>query len=167
MNKKVYLSEEGLKNLTAKYESLKEELNNNSKELSLVFSVSNKENENAAYESLIMRERVLVSEIKSLAQVLENAEVINNETLDENVIGLEDVVTIKMEYSNNEFEIIDVRLDSTGNLNIGESVSINSPLGRAIFGKKVGDTANYKINGKEINVIILNKSKSVQKKLKK
>ena len=41
--------------------------------------------------------------------------------------------------------------------NFAREVSINSPLGKAIFGKSVGDNSSYKVNDNVIKVLIKQK----------
>lgn len=40
-------------------------------------------------------------------------------------------------------------------------ISINSPLGKAVYQRKVGDNVSYTVNGKVFNVTIINKSKTL------
>ena len=44
-------------------------------------------------------------------------------------------------------------------------ITINSPLGKAVYGSKVGDCVEYCVNGKIISVIIRNKSKNINELL--
>jgi len=127
MGKKVYMSPEGLRNLTERYKGLKEEIEENNKRISQAYFNGNGARENSEYEDLIMRGRVLASEISSLAEVINNSEVLDTATFDENTVNLEDIVELSIDFGSGDFEVITVKLTTTGNILDSDNVSINSP----------------------------------------
>ena len=66
----------------------------------------------------------------------------------------------KIIFSKDDVEEMTIKLVSALGLsdgNFAREVSINSPLGKAIFGKSVGDNSSYKVNNNVINVFIKQK----------
>ena len=67
------------------------------------------------------------------------------------------MVLLKISYSPDDFDIDTYTLvGSDGNSMLNE-ISINSPIGNAIFQKKIGDIVSYSVNENVFQVEILEK----------
>ncbi len=107
-----------------------------------------------------MQERTLMREISEMRNNLLNAEIVEN-LGDESLIDIGDVVKINMIFSEDDIELETFKLVATNpnfdrNQEISE-VSINSPLGKAIYHKKIGDMTSYKVNDETIQIEIIEK----------
>lgn len=77
-----------------------------------------------------------------------------------NKVNIGDVVEIEFIYANGHSDIDKFKL--TGNwksreLKDYQEITLNSPLGKAIYNMKIGNTTTYKVNNKEITIKILKK----------
>ena len=136
--KKIVLTYEGLKNLEEELHDLKtvrrKEVAEKIKEARGQGDLS----ENAEYDSAKEEQAEIEARIVVLEKMLRNAEVIDEEEIDKNVVSVGCKVKIlDMEY-NDELEFIIVGSaeadPSTG------KISNESPLGSALLGNKVGET---------------------------
>ena len=87
-------------------------------------------------------------------------EIISEEKKDNNLIYLEDIVCIRFFYSEEDYEEDIVKLTGkyfpvvTAKI---KEITINSPLGKALYLQKIGSKVKYFVNEKEIMVEILEK----------
>ena len=82
--------------------------------------------------------------------------VINEDNKDESVVNFEDIVEVQMERGG------DVKVEKfivTGGLPdiYANKISINSPMGKAVYGKRVGDQVSYSVGKNIFNITILSK----------
>lgn len=103
-----------------------------------------------------MQERSLMREIAEMKHKLENNVEIVENLGDDSLIDIGDVVKIDMIFSADDREEEIFRLVATTpsfdmEIEIKE-VSINSPLGNAMYHKKIGDVANYKVNDRTFTI---------------
>lgn len=91
--------------------------------------------ENADYDSAREDQAKLESKIKELEYKLENCEIVNRKAKKDKV-GLGSVVTI--EYDDKDTETYTLVGSVESDL-LNNKISIESPLGSAIFGKKISD----------------------------
>lgn len=74
----------------------------------------------------------------------------------EKIIQIGDKVTVDITYALNDKEIMEVKLvESQGDF-FKHTVSISSPLGQCLLGKKVGDHLCYKTSQNTVELDILN-----------
>ena len=83
------------------------------------------------------------SRIRYLERMLENATVISDKSED-GTVGMNNTVTLYIP-EDDETEKYKITTSIRGN-SLENKISIESPLGRAILGKKVGDTVTVKVN---------------------
>ena len=140
MKKVIYLTKEG-------YESLKKELEELRKKLMYEISERIKEArelgdlaENSEYEAAKNEQGRIGSRIMEIEQILNNAQIIENEEASE--IGLGHRVILRNLDTNEEYK---VRLVTPQEADIfSGKLSSDSPLGRSLLGKKVGDIVKIK-----------------------
>lgn len=75
--------------------------------------------------------------------MLENATVISDKS-EHGVVGMNNTVTLYIP-EDDETEVYKITTSIRGN-SLENKISIESPLGKAILGKKVGDTVTVKVN---------------------
>ena len=104
--------------------------------------------ENAEYHAAKEEQSHLELKIAKLKEVVSSARVIDESLLDTSKILIHSIVKIKNVANKMEFTYKLVA-DSETNIKEGK-LSVNSPIGKGLLGKKVGDLLNF--NGKEINI---------------
>ena len=83
-------------------------------------------------------------------------EIISEEKKDNNLIYLEDIVCIRFFYSEEDIVKLTGKYFPVVTAKMKE-ITINSPLGKALYLQKIGSKVKYFVNEKEIMVVILEK----------
>jgi transcription elongation factor GreA len=99
--------------------------------------------ENAEYHAAKEEQSLLELKIAKLKQVLSTARVLDDSQLDSTKALIHSVVKIKNQSTGKEFNYTLVA-DSESDLATGK-ISVNSPIGKGLLGKKVGETAEIKV----------------------
>ena len=95
--------------------------------------------ENAEYDAAKDEQRDIEARIEELEKILKNAEVIDEDEVDTNVISVGCQITIlDLEFDE---EIIYKIVGSTEADSINGKISNESPVGKALIGKKIGEIA--------------------------
>lgn len=104
------------------------------------------------------KERALMLEITEMKLKLQNAEIVEN-LGDESLIDIGDIVKVDIIFDEDDREEETFKLiATTPSLDAEvEEVSINSPIGAAVYHKKVGDFATYKVRDNTFKLEILEK----------
>lgn len=107
-----------------------------------------------------LQEMALMKEIAEMKQKLNNIEIVQN-IGDDSLVDIGDVVKIDMIFSENDreeqiFKLVGTSPNFDLNAEIQE-ISINSPVGKAMYHKKIGDVANYKVNARTFTIQIKEK----------
>ena len=107
--------------------------------------------ENGGYHAAKEEQGKMEARIRQLTQLLETA-IIGEKPADDGVVEPRMVVTVEM-FGDKETFLLGSREITDESLNV---FSEKSPIGAAVNGRKVGDTASYTApNGKQIEVKIL------------
>ncbi len=107
--------------------------------------------ENGGYHAAKDEQGKMEARIRQLTQLLENA-VVGETPADNGVVAPGMVVTVDMFGDDMEFLLGSREISDGSDLDV---YSEKSPLGAAINGKKIGDTASYEApNGKTIEVTV-------------
>ena len=104
------------------------------------------------------QERALMVEISEMKQKLQNVEII--ESLgNESLIDIGDIVRVDIIFNegNRKEEVFKLIASSPSFDSEIKEVTINSPIGVAIYHKKVGDFATYKVRDKVFKIEIIEK----------
>lgn len=108
-----------------------------------------------------LQERSLMREIAEMKHKLQNNVEIVENLGDEEIIDIGDIVKIDMIFSEDDREEEIFKLvATTPNLKFGaelQEVSINSPIGNAMYCKKVGEIATYKVQDRTFTLQIKEK----------
>lgn len=158
MEKKNILTYEGLKKLEDELENLKvvrrKEVSQKIKEAREQGDLS----ENAEYDAAKDEQRDIETRIEEIEKILKNSEVVLEEEADSDKVSIGCMVKIlDCEYDEElEYKIV----GSTEANSLKGKISNESPVGRALIGKAVGDSVTIETQVGELTYKILEISKS-------
>lgn len=109
--------------------------------------------ENAEYHAAKEEQSLLETKIAKLKNVVANARVIDESQLDTSKILIHSIVKIKNTANNMEFTYTLVA-DSESDVRKGK-ISVNSPIGKGLLGKSVGEITEIKVPNGIMNFEIL------------
>tara|TARA_X000001036_G_C20670188_1_gene802194 strand:- start:1655 stop:2134 length:480 start_codon:yes stop_codon:yes gene_type:complete len=114
--------------------------------------------ENAEYDAAKEAQGMLELQISKLEELIANARLIDESQLDNSKVLIHSTVEVKNNQS--PFAKMKYKLvaQSEANLNAGK-ISVDSPIGKGILGKSVGDIAEIKVpNGKiELEIVSISR----------
>ena len=153
MSKISYYTAEGLK-------KLKEELNNlkdveRPKASNAIAEARDKGDlsENAEYDAAKEAQGMLEMRISKLEETLSNARVIDESQLDNSKVLVLSKVKIKNQVNN---MIMDYTIVADGEADLAKGkISVNSPIGKGLLGKSVGEIAQINVPSGVINFEVL------------
>lgn len=163
---KIYLDQKGYDEYVKEINRIKDQLANNGKLKSEAYenAVGDGWHDNFAFEEAKREEFKIMSALKEKIEGLSRI-VIVDYLNEENVVDVNDYVTIDMYFSDEEPEELVFKLVASNAPNFdGEvsEISLNSPLGNAVYGKKIGDKTNYSVNNNNVSVVIKNATKNCE-----
>jgi transcription elongation factor GreA len=141
--KEVILTQDGLKKLEEELENLKSVKRREVAERIKIAIGYGDISENSEYEDAKNEQAFIEGRIITLEKMLRNARIINNDEVDTNTVSIGSIVTLKdMEFGDEvEYTIV-----GTAESNPSESkISNESPVGRAILGKKKGTAVDVNV----------------------
>ena len=152
MNREEFnLTEDGYIKLRAEYEDLKREYINNEKMIKETGMHGDIDCQ------LLQNKDNLSARMNNITKRMAKAKIINIPNLDDDQINIGDKVALRMIYDFDEIEEDTFTLVGTdGDISVNE-LSINSPIGRAIFQKRIGDKVPFLVNDNAYQVVILEK----------
>lgn len=151
---KIYLDKLGYENYLKSLEDIKKEIDENAKLMSLYVSddaYGDGWHDNFAYEETMRKEAELFQKYNKKKSMLKDIVIIDKES--NGTVSL----NMKVELLFIDDETVEEYI-ITGDINSNiddNSITINSPLGSAIYGKRVGDKVSYKVSDNTYNVEIL------------
>lgn len=165
------MNEEKLKLNKKGYEDYLKELEKKEKELSAVRLYKGTDaiyqgdnwHDNPTLYQTEAKERALMSEIARMKQKIENIEIVEN-IGNEELVDIGDIVVVETIFSEDDTETNTFKLVGTNpdfSKEIPE-ISINSPLGVAIYHKRVGEKSSYKVQDNIFNVEIKSKQSELE-----
>ena len=153
MSKISYYTDKGLKDLRQKLDHLKDiERPNASKAIGEARDKGDL-SENAEYDAAKEAQGMLEMEISKLEEILSNARIIDESKLDSSIILIHSTVKIKnlTNSATMEYKLV---AQSEANLAQGK-ISVDSPIGKGLLGKKNGDIAEIAIPNGNVKFEIL------------
>ena len=109
--------------------------------------------ENAEYDAAKDAQGLLEAKIAKLENLLANARVIDDSQIDNSKVFILSIVTIRNQNNNTE---VTYTLVAENEANLAEKkISVDSPIGKGLLGKSVGDIAVVKVPAGEIPFEIL------------
>ena len=109
------------------------------------------------YEELDDLRRKIKERIREKRNIINNAVIV--EKLESDIILISDIVKIKTYYDEEDYDIdtLELTYNETDLTSIIKKISLESPLGKALYKSKVNDTVFYTVNNNEFKVEILEK----------
>lgn len=119
--------------------------------------------DNFDFEQSIIKDRNIANKINDLISKKNFIKIITNEEIKKEQINIGDILILEIKFSNDEIERLKIKL--TGNFlpntNLDEDVqeiTLNSPIGKAIYKKNINDkNINYIIENKRIEIKVIEK----------
>ena len=160
------LDKNGLNQLKQEIMLVSEQLNNAKLKKGQTFSDdTNSWHDNAAYDQAKLEVDGLEYQLSSLRRELQEVELVKPHG-DIARVDIGDIVELYIKDFDDRFKVL---LTANYKIDIGEDdeiseISINSPIGEAIFGKKAGDHSSYKVNNRnfDIEIVSFEKSKTIK-----
>ena len=153
MSKISYYTDKGLKDLRKKLDHLKDiERPNASKAIGEARDKGDL-SENAEYDAAKEAQGMLEMEISKLEETLSNARIIDESKLDSSKVLVHSMVKIK-NLTNSATMQYKLVAQSEANLAQGK-ISVDSPIGKGLLGKKLGDIAEIEIPNGNVKFEIL------------
>ena len=153
MSKISYYTEKGLKKLRKKLDQLKDVERPRASQAIAEARDKGDLSENAEYDAAKEAQGLLELEISKLEETLSNARIIDEPKLDTSKVLI--LSTVKIKNLNNsasmEYKLV---AQSEADLAKGK-ISVDSPIGKGLLGKKVGDIAEISIPNGNVKFEIL------------
>ena len=164
-DKQFIVTNEGYQRLLQEYENLKKQFEANELEMSSSFqnAAGDGAHDNGEFESLQTKEKMLAGQINYLASRIKSAKIIEVPELSENQVNVNDTVLLRLFYDIDDIEEDTYTLVGGDGNSLSNKISLNSPLGQAIFQRNVGEKVPYKVNDNEYRVEIVEKVLSLKK----
>ena len=153
MGKISYYTEEGLKELRDKLDHLKDVERPRASQAIGEARDKGDLSENAEYDAAKEAQGMLEMEISKLEETLSNARIIDESKLDSSKVLVHSMVKIK-NLSNSATMQYKLVAQSEANLAQGK-ISVESPIGKGLLGKKLGDVAEIEIPNGNVKFEIL------------
>lgn len=115
--------------------------------------------DNAEFEDLLRQARMKAKEIQNLQQLLQNIEIIEVKDMGEEYVNIDDIIDANFIFAPDDEEEMTIQLVGGNGNSSKNQFSINSPVGKAIYGKKIGETVFYEANNNKIAVNLIRKVK--------
>ena len=151
------LDKNGLNQLKQEIMLVSEQLNNAKLKKGQTFSDdTNSWHDNAAYDQAKLEVDGLEYQLSSLRRELQEVELVKSHG-NTACVDIGDIVELYNKDFDDRFKVL---LTANYKVDIGEDdeiseISINSPIGEAIFWKKAGDHTSYKVNNRNFDVEIV------------
>ena len=114
--------------------------------------------ENAEYDAAKEAQGMLELQISKLEELIANARLIDESQLDNSKVLIHSTVEVKNSQSPSAKMKYKLVAQSEANLNAGK-ISVDSPIGKGILGKSVGDIAKIKVPSGTIELEIVSISR--------
>ncbi|MGB1019651.1 MAG: transcription elongation factor GreA [Flavobacteriaceae bacterium] len=158
MSKVSYYTEEGLKKLREELNHLKDVERPKASQAIAEARDKGDLSENAEYDAAKEAQGMLEMQIAKMEEVLANARIINESELDTSKVLVLSTVKVKNEANGATMEYTLVA-QSEADLKSGK-ISVDSPIGKGLLGKKVGEKATINIPNGTITLEILSISRN-------
>ena len=152
---KIYLDQEGYQNYLKEIDEIREKIRKNSCDISEFASddaYGDGWHDNFAYEQAVQKENSLLYELYKKLQGL-NKIIIINRKLSNDKVEIGSIVTVKIDEEVEKYKLVGNTV-SNFNSDILE-ITLNSPLGKAIYQKKINDSFLYMVDSHIIEGIII------------
>ncbi len=159
------LTREGYEKLLEDLQELKKKFDENELAMSRSFqnAAGDGAHDNGEFEVLQTNEKMLAGQINRLTSQIQKANIIEVPNLNSNQVNINDTVLLRIYYDIDDIEEDTYTLvGSDGNSTLNQ-ISINSPIGKAIFQKYIGEVVQYTVNNNMYQVEILEKKLGIKR----
>ena len=157
MGKVSYYTENGLKELREKLDHLKDVERPRASQAIGEARDKGDLSENAEYDAAKEAQGMLEMEISKLEETLSNARIIDESKLDSSKVLVHSMVKIK---NLTNSAIMEYKLVAQSEANLAQGkISVDSPIGKGLLGKKLGDIAEIEIPNGNVKFEILDISR--------
>lgn len=158
--KEILVNIEGYNQFFEEFEKLSNSLTSNAAHGSEVYAdaVGDGWHDNFAYEDAMRKEKMIQNKINDMILQKDNLKVIDEEEYSDDVVCINDTIEVSISYDDEDSEVEIIKL--TGKYlpnDENNEVTLNSPIGKALYRQKIGSTVSYKVNNKKISVYIIRK----------
>lgn len=174
-NETIYMDQKGYDEHLRKIEVLKKEIQENNMRRKDAFDAGAGDGwDSPEFEEIERMNMRLTGELRNMYETLSRIVIIEKHNV-QAVVDIGDIILADMISSSSESNEITFKLvGAMGRFDSEiKEISINSPLGNAVYKKKIGDTCSYSVNNKIFSVLLKQKLDLVKengaqvKKLKK
>ena len=152
---KIYLDQKGYENYLKEIEDIRDKIRKNSCDISEFVSddaYGDGWHDNFAYEQAIQKENSLFYELDIKLKGLSKIEIINKKE-EIGKVGFGNVITVKID---DELEIYMLSGNTSSQLDLEVPIiTLNSPLGKALYQKRVNDSFSYSVDSNIVEGIIV------------
>ena len=155
----IYLDQDGYNEFLKEIEKIKEDLRKNDMGRKEAFDAGAGDGwDSPEFEEIERNNTRLVGELQRRYSELQRI-VIMEKHKDSDTIDIGDIILANMIFSPDDTEEITFKLVATSGSFGGkmQEVSINSPLGAAVYKKQIGDTCSYSVNNRNFSVYLKQK----------
>jgi transcription elongation GreA/GreB family factor len=150
---KILLDDKGYQEYLEQIEAIRKKIKENAKDIATFASddaYGDGWHDNFAYEEATKKESSLYQELDEKLKGLNDIEIINGE-IKKDVVSIGAIVRIKYD-DDDGIEEYHITGNAISNINDDlSSITINSPLGRALFNKKANDNFLYEVDGNKFS----------------
>lgn len=158
--KEILVNLEGYNQFFEEFEKLSNSLTSNAAHGSEVYAdaVGDGWHDNFAYEDAMRKEKMIQNKINDMLLQKDSLIVVDDYEYSDDVVCINDTVLVTIFYDEDdcENEIIKLTGKYLPDDNKNE-VSLNSPIGKALYRSKIGTTISYEVNSQKIKVYIIRK----------
>ena len=160
---KIYVDKKGYEAMLESIEDLKKELVQAGAGRREAFDAGAGDGwDSPEFEEIERAESLIAGRIKQKYEELSRVVIVEKNEQDNELIDIGDIVTIDMSMDKKNYnEMIFLLAGGVGDVfaEIPE-ISLNSPLGKSVYHKKVGDETTFEVDGVTSYIKIMNKNKS-------
>ena len=160
MQDEILVDLNGFNEFMLELDNLKQVLLSNATEGSKAYrdAVGDGWHDNFVFEQSMVKERNIANQIEKMLEDSKRIKIIEDDTNEDNIVSINSIVKIEFKYSNDDKEIELVKVTGNYTPKIDAKImeiTLNSPLGKAIYKKRKNEKTFYLINDKKINIKIL------------
>ena len=155
----IYLDQDGYNEYLKKIEELKKAIQANNMERKEAFDAGAGDGwDSPEFEEIERTNMRLSGELRNMYESLNRIVIIEKHN-DQEIVDIGDVIVADMIFSPDDMEEMTFKLvGASGDFNAEiQEISINSPLGNAVYKKKIGDTCSYSVNNRNFSVLLKQK----------
>lgn len=161
--KEILVNKDGYEQFFKELEKLKDSITSNALVVSKACSdaVGDGWHDNFAYDEAMRQERFIVSKINDMINDIPFLKIIDDEEYIDDKVNINDTIEVLIKYADDDIENEILKLTGKYSLCNDDTsireVSLNSPIGKAIYKQKIGEKIYYEVRKNRIEVSILGK----------